>query len=63
MTPYSAGIMAFLAESKVPGSVPALKGMIAPYDGEVMAPFSSVDAGLPYVSEMLQYKLHFGWGF
>ena len=55
--------MAFLAESKVPGSVPALKGMIAPYDGEVMAPFSSVDAGLPYVSEMLQYKLHFGWGF
>ena len=30
------GIMAFLAESKVPGSVPALNGLgIAPYSGEV----------------------------
>ena len=30
------GIMAFLAESKVPGSVPALGGLgIAPYSGEV----------------------------
>ena len=30
------GIMAFLAESKVPGSVPALNGLgITPYSGEV----------------------------
>ena len=30
------GIMAFLAESKVPGSVPALGSLnIAPYSGEV----------------------------
>merc|ERR1719460_1876299 len=34
-----------LAESKVPGSVPALTGKISPYAGEVMAPFSSSDAG------------------
>jgi hypothetical protein len=49
------GIMAFLAESKVPGSVPALGSLnIAPYSGEVMAPFSAGDAGLPFVSGMLQ---------
>jgi hypothetical protein len=49
------GIMAFLAESKVPGSVPALGGLgIAPYSGEVMAPFSSGDVGLPFVSGMLE---------
>jgi len=51
------GIMAFVSEAKIPGSVPALKGMIAPYDGEVMAPFASIDSNLPFVSEMLGYKL------
>jgi len=35
------GIMAFVSEAKVPGSVPALKGMITAYSGEVMAPFLS----------------------
>merc|ERR1719198_1321748 len=35
------GIMGFLSESKVPGSVPLLTGLIKPYDGEVMAPFSA----------------------
>ena len=59
----STGIMAFVSEAKVPGSVPALAGKIAPYDGEVMAPFAAIDANLPYVSEMLNYKLHFGWSF
>jgi len=54
------GIMAFVSEAKIPGSVPALAGKIAPYDGEVMAPFSSVDASMPFVSDMLNYKLHFG---
>ena len=48
------GIMAFVSESKVPGSVPALKGLIKPYAGEVMAPFSSTDAALPFVSDMLK---------
>ena len=32
------GIMGFVAESKVPGSVPALEGIIKPFAGDVMAP-------------------------
>jgi len=48
------GIMAFVSEAKVPGSVPALKGLIAPYAGNPMGPFTAADAQtLPYVSEML----------
>jgi hypothetical protein len=35
------GIMGFCAEAKIPGSVPLLKGVIAPYDGEFMAPFAN----------------------
>ena len=50
------GIMAFLAESKVPGSVPALAGKIAPYSGEVMAPFAASD-NLPFVADMLKSPL------
>merc|ERR1719197_632770 len=51
------GIMAFLAESKVPGSVPALGSVgIKPYAGEVMAPFAAGDATLPYVSDMLKFS-------
>jgi len=53
------GIMAFVAESKVPGAVPALTGKIASYSGEVMAPFAAGDAGLPFVSDMITYKLPF----
>ena len=33
------GIMGFLAESKVPGSVPLLKGIVPAYNGNVMVPF------------------------
>jgi hypothetical protein len=51
------GIMGFLAESKVPGSVPALTGIVKPYAGEVMAPFAAGDAGLPFVKDMLSYTL------
>jgi len=51
------GIMGFLAEQKVPGSVPALTGIVKPYAGEIMAPFSASDAGLPYVSDMLKFTL------
>jgi hypothetical protein len=51
------GIMAFVAESKVPGSVPALGSLgIKPYAGEVMAPFSASNADLPFVSEMLGFQ-------
>ena len=31
------GLMGFLAEGKVPGSVPALAGLIKPYSGQVMS--------------------------
>jgi len=34
------GLMGFIAESKVSGSVPALAGVVKHYDGEVMAPFA-----------------------
>mmetsp|Transcript_50430 Transcript_50430/g.159645 ORF Transcript_50430/g.159645 Transcript_50430/m.159645 type:complete len:276 (+) Transcript_50430:50-877(+) len=50
------GIMAFVSESKVPGSVPALAGKIAPYSGEVMAPFAASD-NLPFVADMLKSPL------
>lgn len=34
------GLMGFLSEAKVPGSVPLLKGLIPAYSGEVMQPFT-----------------------
>jgi len=34
------GMFGFLCEAKIEGSVPALKGIIPPYDGEFMAPFA-----------------------
>ena len=34
------GIFGFLVESTLPGSVPALTGIVQPYAGEVMAPFT-----------------------
>lgn len=34
------GIIAFLSEAKIPGSVPLLTGVVQPYDGEVMAPLA-----------------------
>merc|ERR1712127_463789 len=33
------GIMAFMAEAKLPGAVPGLVGKVTPYTGEIMAPF------------------------
>jgi hypothetical protein len=35
------GIIAFLSAQTIPGSVPALAGIVKPYSGEVMAPFSA----------------------
>ena len=34
------GIFGFLCAQTIPGSVPALSGIVTPYDGECMAPFS-----------------------
>merc|ERR1719482_1943836 len=35
------GIMGFLSAAKIPGSVPALEGVVKSYSGECMAPFLS----------------------
>jgi len=35
------GLFGFLSEAKVPGSVPALSGIVKPYDGDIMAPFAA----------------------
>merc|ERR1719161_2270178 len=51
------GLMAFVAEARVPGAVPALAGKIKPYDGDVMAPFSEGDKILPGVEQMLTWEL------
>jgi hypothetical protein len=51
------GLFSLISEARVPGSVPALSGngVIKPYDGEVMGPFSAADAGLlPGVKTMLE---------
>ena len=34
------GIMGFMAEAKVPGSVPALDGLIKPFAGDIMQPLA-----------------------
>jgi len=47
------GLMSLISEAKVPGSVPALAGLIKKYDGQPMAPFSENDVSLPYVADML----------
>ena len=48
------GIMGFVSAAKVPGSVPALNGIIPPYAGEPMAPFAAND-NLPFVADMLAW--------
>jgi hypothetical protein len=48
------GLFSLISEATVPGSVPALNGLIKPYDGQVMAPFTAADASLPGVSTMIE---------
>merc|ERR1719169_138476 len=48
------GLFSLISEARVPGAVPALSGLIKPYDGEVMGPFTANDAGLPGVTTMLE---------
>jgi len=54
------GIMGFVSEARVPGSVPGLAGCnIASYSGEVMAPWGPGDTAVPLVKEMLSFNP--GW--
>ena len=52
------GIMSFVSAASAEGSVPALAGKIAHYDGEVMAPWAASDTSVPYVTEMLKVLPH-----
>jgi len=42
------GIFGFLSAQAIPGSVPVLSGVVQPYSGEVMAPFSANILGMPF---------------
>jgi hypothetical protein len=42
------GILGFVCEQTIPGSVPVLTGVVQPYDGEVMAPFTTNYLGEPF---------------
>jgi hypothetical protein len=57
------GLFSLISEARVPGAVPALAGLVKPYDGEVMGPFSAADAGvLPGVGTMVEgIKPLFPW--
>merc|ERR1712196_706936 len=48
------GLFSLISEARVPGAVPALSGLIKPYSGEVMGPFTVNDASLPGVTTMLE---------
>jgi len=55
------GLFSLISEARVPGSVPALNGLIKQYDGEVMAPLSDLDTNLAYVSDMFQFAKTLPW--
>jgi len=55
------GLFSFVAAAKVPGSVPALDGVLKPYAGNVMQPFAETDGVVPLVPAMLE--LTKGWQF
>jgi hypothetical protein len=49
------GLMSLISEAKIPGSVPALLGLVKKYDGNPMAPFVAADK-LSGVKEMLAFS-------
>jgi len=55
------GLFSLISEAKVPGSVPALAGLIKPYDGEVMAPLSELDTNLAFVNDMFTFAKTLPW--
>jgi len=55
------GLFSLISEAKVPGSVPALAGLIKPYDGEVMAPLSDLDTNLAFVNDMFAFAKTLPW--
>merc|ERR1711904_327599 len=55
------GLFSLISEARVPGAVPALKGLIKPYDGEVMAPFTGADS-LPFINDMVAFAKTLPYG-
>merc|ERR1711879_620690 len=55
------GLFSLISEARVPGAVPALSGMIKPYSGDVMGPFSPADAKVPFVGNMLEFAKGLPW--
>merc|ERR1712007_87522 len=55
------GLFSLISEARVPGAVPALSGMIKPYSGDVMGPFSAADAKVPFVGNMLEFAKSLPW--
>jgi len=56
------GMMSLVSEARVPGAVPALKGLIKQYDGEVMAPLSpTLDTNWQGVDAMFEVAKKFPW--
>merc|ERR1719254_166084 len=53
------GLMSLVSESKVPGAVPMLDGLIKKYDGQPMGPFAENDVSLKFVKGMLNFNLGF----
>merc|ERR1712118_282874 len=55
------GLFSLISEARVPGAVPALAGLIKPYDGEVMAPLTDLDTNLAFVSDMFAFAKTLPW--
>jgi len=50
-----------LAASSKGVNVGPLTGMVKPYAGEYMAPFTAADSSLPFVSDMMNVVGNLGW--
>merc|ERR1711982_106019 len=55
------GLFSLISEARVPGAVPALAGLIKPYDGEVMGPFTAAD-NVPFINDMLAFAKTLPYG-